>query len=169
MHLVFDSNAAVSVHGDHLIQILAGLTEPPEVGGVEEADLQPDSGDKGVELDHVEHVLVVFAREILAAVVPVVVELDGPCVGFHVVEPSVGGVAHVRVVGPVVVARDLEIPVGVESREWIPQPHYICILIFHKYEIQFHSFQSSIVSRKELNLTQSWCIYIPISQIFILF
>lgn len=139
MDLVFQPDTTIGVHGDHKIQILAGFTKPAKISGVQEPDLQPDSLDKRVEFYHVEHILIMFPREIFPTRVPEFVELDSPIVRFHVIEPSVGWVVQVGVVVPVVIACNLEITVWMESLEWVPQPHYVSILnVKRKYLIYYY-------------------------------
>lgn len=120
MDLVPQPDTTIRMHCRHHIQILAGLTKPAKVSRVQEPDLQPDLRDKRVEFDHVEHILIVFPREIIFCGVPELVELDSPIVWSNVGEPSVRIVAQVRGIVFVHIARDLEVAIRVESWKWIP-------------------------------------------------
>ncbi|GER39800.1 type IV secretion system protein VirB11 [Striga asiatica] len=128
MDLVPNPNTAVGMHSDHMVQILTGLAEPTEMGRIKEPHPKPNLLNKWVELEHVEHILVVFSWKTLSALVPKFVELDGSVVGPGVTEATVGRVVPVGGVEPIVVARELEVNVWVKPFEWVPQPHYVSIL-----------------------------------------
>ncbi|CAN6285829.1 unnamed protein product [Urochloa humidicola] len=121
-------DAAVGVHCADPAHVPARLAQAAEELGAEELDLDAELGDEGVALDGVEHVLVVQPRVLLPRRVPEPVELDRLRVGTHVREATVGRVAQVVRVAGEMVARDLEVPVRVEVRERVPEPHDVRVL-----------------------------------------
>jgi hypothetical protein len=127
--LAAQADAAVGVHGADPAQVPAGLAEAAEELGAEEPDPDAELAHVGVALDGVEHVLVVQPRVALPRRVPEPVELGRLRAGPHVREPAVGRVVQVARVAREVVARDLEVPVRVEVRQRVPEPHDVRVLI----------------------------------------
>ena len=126
--LASQPDAAVGVHGADPAHVPARLAEAAEELGAEEPDLDAELGHVGVALDGVEHVLVVQPRVALPRRVPEPVELGRLRVGPHVHEAAVGRVAQVARVAGEVVARDLQVPVRVEVRQRVPEPHDVRVL-----------------------------------------
>jgi hypothetical protein len=132
------SDTAVGVHGAHPAHVPAGLAEAAKELGAEELDPDAELGDKRVALDEVEHVLVVQPRVLLPRRVPKLVELDRLHVGPHVREAAIGGVAQVVRVAVEAVAGDLEVPVRIEVRHRVPEPHDVRVLKCSEFRTDTH-------------------------------